>query len=62
MTSTTEFERASGTRIIKADDIFECVACSKMYTEDQLYAHEQTCDKIPAYLDWLKTQGTNDEN
>ena len=62
MTSTTEFERASGTRIIKADDIFECVACSKMYTEDQLYAHEDVCPKIPAYLEWLKTQDTTPDS
>jgi len=62
MTSTTEFERASGTRIIKADDIFECVACSKMYTEEQLYAHEDVCPKIPAYLEWLKTQDTTPDS
>jgi len=58
----TTLERASGTRIIKADDIFECVACSKMYTEDQLYAHEDVCPKIPAYLEWLKTQDTTPDS
>ena len=55
MISTT-IERASSTRIIKADDIFECIACSKMYTEEAMYAHEQTCEKIPAYLEWLAKQ------
>jgi len=58
----TTLERACGTRIIKADDIFECVACSKMYTEDQLYAHEDVCPKIPAYLEWLKTQDTTPDS
>ena len=55
MISTT-IERASSTRIIKALDIFECIACSKMYTEEAMYAHEQTCEKIPAYLEWLAKQ------
>ena len=52
----TTLERACGTRIIKADDIYECIACSKMYTQEEMHAHEQVCAKIPAYLEWLKTQ------
>jgi hypothetical protein len=52
----TDFELAGGTRIIKADDIYECIACSKMYTQEEMHAHEQVCAKIPAYLEWLKTQ------
>ena len=51
-----DFERAGTTRIIKADDIYECIACNKMYTEEAMYAHEDVCPKIPAYLEWLKTQ------
>jgi len=58
----TTLERACGTRIIKADDIYECIACNKMYTEEQLYAHEDVCPKIPAYLEWLKTQDTTPDS
>jgi len=51
-----DFERACGTRIIKADDIYECIACNKMYTEEAMYAHEDVCPKIPEYLEWLSAQ------
>jgi hypothetical protein len=29
-----------------------------MYTEEAMHVHEGVCTKIPAYLEWLKTQET----
>ena len=58
----TTLERACGTRIIKADDIYECLACSKMYTQAEMHTHELVCAKIPAYLEWLKTQDTTPDS
>jgi hypothetical protein len=49
-------EKAGEPSIIKSDDIYECLACGKMYTEDALYKHEDECDKIEAYLAWRETQ------
>ena len=36
--------------VIKADTVYECLACGKEYTEDRVHAHEDACEKIPAYL------------
>jgi len=55
-------EQAGKLSIIHEDEIYECIACNKMYTEEAMHAHEEVCPKIPEYLEWLKTQGTNDEN
>ena len=32
-------QQAREPSIIKSDDIYECLACGKMYTEDALYKH-----------------------
>ena len=49
-------QQAREPSIIKSDDIYECLACGKMYTEDALYKHEDERDKIEAYLAWSETQ------
>jgi|TARA_R110002167_G_scaffold2303_12_gene11912 hypothetical protein len=49
-------EQAGEARVIKADDIYECLACGKQYTEEAMHVHEDVCPKIPAYLEWLKLQ------
>jgi len=49
-------ERATAWKIIKEEEIYECLACGKMYTEDSMYAHEKVCDKIEEYLAWKETQ------
>ena len=51
-----DFERAGTANIIHEDEIYECLACNKMYTEQEMHAHEGVCPKIPEYLEWLKTQ------
>jgi len=51
-------EQAGKQSIIHADEIYECLACGKMYTEEAMHTHEAVCPKIPAYLTWLKTQET----
>ena len=46
-----EFRRAgSEFRVIKEDDIYECLACSKMYTAEAMYVHEKVCTEIPTFL------------
>ena len=54
--NTDSFQPAGEARIIKADDIYECLACGKQYTEEAMHVHEDVCPKIPAYLEWLKAQ------
>jgi len=49
-------------RVYKENDIYECVACNKLYTEDMLAEHEDKCEKIPAFLEWLATQETDNES
>tara|TARA_B110000090_G_scaffold88098_1_gene99983 strand:- start:97 stop:375 length:279 start_codon:yes stop_codon:yes gene_type:complete len=48
--NTDSFQPAGEARIIKADDIYECLACGKMYTAEAMYDHEDVCDKIEEYL------------
>lgn len=48
--STNSFQPAGEARIIKADDIYECLACGKQYTAEEMYDHEGVCDKIEEYL------------
>jgi len=45
-------EQAGKLTIIHEDEIYECLACSKMYTEEAMHAHEEVCPKIPEYLEW----------
>ena len=44
------FQPAGEVSIIKADDIYECLACGKQYTAEAMYDHENVCDKIEEYL------------
>ena len=48
--NTDSFQPAGEARIIKADDIYECLACGKQYTAEAMYDHEDVCDKIEEYL------------
>ena len=48
--NTDSFQPAGEARIIKADDIYECLACGKQYTAEAMYDHEGVCDKIEEYL------------
>ena len=48
--STNSFQPAGEARIIKADEIYECLACGKQYTAEEMYDHEGVCDKIEEYL------------
>lgn len=48
--NTDSFQPAGEARIIKADDIYECLACGKQYTAEAMYDHENVCDKIEEYL------------
>ena len=43
-------KRAGEASVISADDIYECLACGKMYTAEAMYVHEDVCPKIPEYL------------
>jgi len=43
-------EQAGKQSIIHEDEIYECLACGKMYTEDAMHAHENVCPKIPEFL------------
>jgi hypothetical protein len=48
--SPNSFQPAGEARIIKADEIYECLACGKQYTAEEMYDHEGVCDKIEEYL------------
>ena len=48
--SMDEFKYAGSERIFDGDDIYECLACSKMYTSEAMYIHEGVCDKVEEYL------------
>ena len=58
----SELTRAGITNVIKEEDIFECIACGKMYTEDALHDHEDKCEKIPAFLEWLEKEKEEEAN
>ena len=45
-----EFNYAGSERIFDGDDIYECLACGKMYTSAAMYVHEGVCDKVEEYL------------
>tara|TARA_B110000093_G_C12811445_1_gene343025 strand:- start:211 stop:492 length:282 start_codon:yes stop_codon:yes gene_type:complete len=45
-----EFNYAGSERIFDGDDIYECLACGKMYTSEAMYIHEGVCDKVEEYL------------
>jgi hypothetical protein len=45
-----EFSYAGSERIFDGDDIYECLACGKMYTSAAMYVHEGVCDKVEEYL------------
>ena len=49
----SELIRAGIVNVIKEEDIYECIACGKMYTKDALFDHEDRCEKIPAFLELL---------
>ena len=36
--------------VIKADTIYECLACGKEFSEEHVHTHEAVCELIPAYL------------
>ena len=48
--NTNEFKYAGSERIFHSDDIYECLACGKMYTSAAMYVHETVCDKVEEYL------------
>lgn len=48
--NTNEFKYAGSERIFDSDDIYECLACGKMYTSAAMYVHETVCDKVEEYL------------
>ena len=42
--------------VIKADTIYECLACGKEFSEDHVHAHEAVCKSIPSYLEFKTKQ------
>ena len=48
--SPNSFQPAGEACIIKADEIYECLACGKQYSAEEMYDHEGVCDKIEEYL------------
>ena len=50
-TTAGDYMKTAGeASVISGDDIYECLACNKMYTSEAMFVHEGVCPKIPEYL------------